>query len=160
MENLKITMEHFNTSKLRVSIDQLSTAEQLVGFGFRCWLAGYQNNDISCWGAGWNKFSSQLGPATAKSVITDLSLWVQTVKSYAKRQIDCAPIDCKAFCQDECVAISLIAASQHKACPALQACAFALIGTDEVQEVVDTSDSFAHTLKQADIMLERTVVIN
>lgn len=153
-------MQNFDISKLRVHAHKLSPAEQLVGFGFRCWLTGYQTNDISCWGKGWDKYSTELGAAKAKPVVTELAYWVQTVKRCSQRTIDCAPIDCKAFCQDECTAISLIAASQHQSCPALQACACALLGTDDVEDILNAADSFAHALHYADVKLEGTVVTN
>lgn len=156
-------MKHFDTQDLRLRYDELSHAEYLVGFGFRCWFSGYQNNDISCWGAGWRRFSEDLGVAKAKPVITDLAFWVQNVKNAAHRTIDCAPIDCKAFCQDECMAISLIAASQHQACPALQACARALLGTDDSQDIDDVlhaTEQFAYTLEYADIHLTKTHLVN
>ncbi|MEM7619832.1 MAG: hypothetical protein AAF228_05125 [Pseudomonadota bacterium] len=153
-------MQDFDARKLRVHYDQLSSAEYLIGFGFRCWLAGYQNNDISYWGKGWSRFSDELGSAKAKPIVTDLSFWVQQIKCCARRKIDCAPIDCKAFCQDECTAVSLIAASQHKACPALQACANALLGTDETEDVLNAAERFASTLRRADIYLDGTALLH
>ncbi len=86
-----------NPRNLRVRINELNSAEQLVGFGFRCWLAGYQNGDISCWGTGWDHYSKTLGVAKAKPIVNELAFWVQTVCSCSKRKIDCAPIDCQCF---------------------------------------------------------------
>ena len=146
--------------KLRVRIKDLQPAEQLVGFGFRCWLAGYQNGDITCWGAGWNRFAKQLGNAKAKPVVDDLAYWVQTICKCANRKMDCAPLDCVGFYQDECTAISLIAASQHNTCPALQACASTLLGADDIDEVLESSESFAYTLEQADVRLAGVLETN
>ena len=56
-------------------------------------------------------------------------------------------IDCARFCRDECVAISMIAACQHHACPAMRACAFALLGCSMIDEVVDVAESFAETMR-------------
>ena len=154
-------MNYVDPRNLRVRMDALGSAEQLVGFGFRCWLAGYQNNDISCWSAGWDRFSNELGVTQAKPIVNELAFWVQKVSECSNRKINCAPIDCKAFCQDECTAISLVAASQHKTCPALQACACALLGTDEnIECVLDTTESFSYTLKMANVRLKDSINVN
>ena len=43
----------------------------------------------------------------------------------------------------------MVAASQHSACPAMRACAFALLGCSDVDVVVDTAASFAAVLEDA-----------
>ncbi len=40
----------------------------------------------------------------------------------------------------------MIAACQHHACPAMRACAFALLGCSMIDEVVEGAESFARTL--------------
>ena len=59
-----------------MNFDPVKRPERLVGVGFRCWLAGYQTDDINCWETGWNLFASELGPASAKTAVTELSCWV------------------------------------------------------------------------------------
>ena len=61
--------------------------------------------------------------------------------------------DCDGFCRDECVAIAMIAACQHNACPAMRACAFALLGCSMIDEVVQGAESFAETMRGADQVL-------
>ncbi len=129
------------------------TPEQLVGLGFRYWMAGYQKNDIGFWKTSWDFYTKQLGALGAKSVVTELAYWVQTVNSSTARDIEIAP-DCSQFCRDECMAISLIAACQQKhACPALQACAQALIGDCELDCVIEASEGFAYELANHDLVL-------
>ena len=55
-------------------------AERLVGVGFRCWLAGYETGDISCWESGWNAYSVALGPLHAKRAVTELACWVRATE--------------------------------------------------------------------------------
>ena len=40
-----------------------SSAEWLVGVGFRCWLADYDTGDIACWENGWNEYAKALAPS-------------------------------------------------------------------------------------------------
>jgi hypothetical protein len=42
---------------------------------------------------------------------------VRTIKNKARREIEVFPMGCKGFCRDECIAISMVAACQHDACP-------------------------------------------
>jgi hypothetical protein len=61
--------------------DPAKRAERLVGIGFRCWLSGYQTDDINCWETGWNLFARELGTDCAKAAVTELSCWVRAVHS-------------------------------------------------------------------------------
>jgi hypothetical protein len=130
-------------------------AEWLVGVGFRCWLAGYDTGDISCWEHGWNEYSRILGAERAKRAVTELACWVRAVRSSAARKIEYYPFACTAFCADECMAISLIAASQHHRCPAMRACALALTGSDLVEPVISAANAFADVLEEADQRLSQ-----
>jgi hypothetical protein len=135
-----------------------SGAEWLVGVEFRCWLAGYDTGDIACWENGWNEYNRILGPSRAKRAVTELACWVRAVRSSASRKIEYYPFGCAGFCADECMAISLIAASQHHRCPAMRACALALTGSDLVEPVVDAANAFADVLQEADQLLSQDAV--
>ena len=142
----------------RVSLAPRSGAEWLVGTGFRCWLAGYDTGDISCWENGWNAYARALGTERAKRAVTELACWVRAVRATASRKIEYSPVGCPGFCADECMAISLIAASQHHRCPAMRACALALTGSDLVDPVLDAANVFADVLQEADQRLSPEAV--
>ena len=125
-------------------------AERLVGIGFRCWLAGYETGDIACWERGWNAYSVALGPSHAKRAVTELACWVRALRASASRKIEYSPVGCPGFCADECMAIALIAASQHHRCPAMRACALALTGSELVDPVIDAANAFADALQDAE----------
>ena len=120
--------------------------EYLVGFGFRCWLTGYETGDLGHWELAWRRFSTVLGAGNAKPALAGLSHWVRSVRVSAQRPIAVGPATAAGFCRDECMAISLIAACQSGACPAARACAFALLGTSFVDTTMDTAGSFAMTM--------------
>ena len=80
------------------------------------------------------------------------------VRVHSIRDIELLPPKCPSFCRDECLAVSLIAASQHDACPALQACAYALMGANEIEPVLKTARDFARTLESANIILGQDLV--
>ncbi len=131
----------------------LSAPERLVGVGFRCWLAGFQTSDIGCWEVAWHEFSRAVGPRAAKPLMTELACWVRAVQDSAERRIEVYPAQCREFCRDECLAISMVAACQHSACPAFRACAVALLGSNEIEEAIEGAEEFALRLKQADQLL-------
>jgi hypothetical protein len=142
----------------RAFIPARSGAEWLVGVGFRCWLAGYDTGDIACWENGWNEYNRILGPARAKRAVTELACWVRAVRSSASRKIEYYPFGSSGYSPDECMAISLIAASQNHRCPAMQACALALTGSDLVEPVIDATNAFADALQEADQCLSQEAV--
>ncbi|MEM9358836.1 MAG: hypothetical protein AAGB04_21860 [Pseudomonadota bacterium] len=142
------------------TMGQLLTPEQLVGVGFRGWMAGYEYSDISCWEQVWNQYASVLGPKAAKATITELGSWVREVRQASCRPINTFPPGCAGFCRDECIAISVIAALQHDHCPALRACAFALIGTSDIDPMLDQASEFASKLKETKQILSTSVICN
>jgi hypothetical protein len=128
-------------------------AQRLVGLGFRYWLTGMRMGDISCWERTWCAYANALGPAAARSAVTDLSCWVRAISHHAQRPLETSPVDCADFCRDECTAIAMIAACQHNACPAMRACAFSLLGCSLIDEVVQGADRFAATMREVDQVL-------
>ncbi|MEO1608951.1 MAG: hypothetical protein AAFR90_06305, partial [Pseudomonadota bacterium] len=125
------------------------TPEHLVGIGFRGWLAGYEYHDIACWELVWNTYATALGPKKAKHAVTDLSAWVRTVRQTAHRPIKTLPAGCCCFCEDERTAISIIAACQHNPCPALLVCARTLLGSSDVDAMLEEAFDFAELLAEA-----------
>ena len=90
--------------------------------------------------------------------MTELACWVRAVRASASRKIEYYPFGCAGFCPDECMAISLIAASQHHRCPAMRACALALTGSSLVEPVIDAANAFADALEEADQRLSPEAV--
>jgi hypothetical protein len=135
---------------------RLAAPERLVGLGFRYWLKGFRTGDISCWDRAWCAYSDALGPNAAKGVVTDLACWVRAINRHARRDLETAAVDCERFCRDECIAIEMISACQHEACPAMRACAFALLGCSMIDEVVQGAENFAATMRGADQVLPRS----
>ena len=131
----------------------VAVPERLVGLGFRYWLTGFRTGDISCWERAWCAYSSTLGASLAKTAVTDLSCWVRAINRHARRDLVTGAVDCDRFCRDECIAIEMISACQHNACPAMRACAFALLGCSMIDEVVQGAESFAATMRGADQVL-------
>jgi hypothetical protein len=127
------------------------TPERLVGVGFRCWLAGYRSGNVACWQIAWQAYAEALGSSPAKDVTCGLARWVRTISACASRPIETWPPGCRGFCRDEQIAIAMVAASQHRCCPALQMCAATLIGCDEqTDEVIAAAGEFAWSLLAAD----------
>ena len=154
----KIDRQVLGRAGQRAYVPPRSGAEWLVGVGFRCWLAGYDTGDIACWENGWNEYARALGTERAKRAVTELACWVRAVRATASRKIEYYPFGCAGFCADECMAISLIAASQHHRCPAMRACALALTGSDLVEPVIDAANAFADVLQEADQRLSSEAV--
>lgn len=127
--------------------------ERLVGMGFRCWLRGLATGDISCWENAFSAFCQQMSPHQAKSQLIALSQFVRAVNEATERSIEVREPGACGFCRDECLAISIIAACQHGSRPALQASATALVGCDDIGDTIAGAQTFAHSMKTADLLL-------
>lgn len=134
--------------------------EAIVGLGFRGWIAGYQNSDVSCWQEVWRLYTKLLGTNHAEAAIGSLSSWARSVAVAAKNPISVRPLDTIGFCRDECLAISMIAACQHNTCPAMRACAFALIDSSMVDEVLHHASTYALTLRSIEHIISPTWIVN
>lgn len=132
---------------------ELEGAAQLVGVGFRCWVAGYQTGDIDCWETAWNTYAVALGPKCAKRAVGELSSWVRTIRGHATRKIEVYPAGCRRFCRDECMAAAMVAACQASVCPALRACTYALLEQNNLEAVLDSTEDFAGLLRDMDLVL-------
>lgn len=135
------------------SFSRYREPERLVGLGFRAWLAGYQTGDISCWEEAWSLYSETLGPEQARPAVEDLACWVRAIRKASCRAIEVYPEQCRGFCRDECMAIAMVAASQHGACPALRACAFALLENSAIDDVVEGAECLGARLKSCNKIL-------
>ena len=127
--------------------------EELVGLGFRFWMAGYQNNDFEFWKKTWDHFNQTIGTSAARTTVSELASWAQTVQSSAHRDIEVSLTEQEQFGRDERMAITMVAAGQHNACPALQACASALLGAAALDNVVEASTDFGHQLLEKKLLL-------
>jgi len=120
--------------------------ERIVGLGFRYWMLGLNTGDITAWEKAWGLYSGLFGAASAKVAVGQLSRWVSALGTATCRDIEVFPERCRSFCRDECIAVAMIAACQHHTCPAMRACAFALLECAMIEEVVDKAQVFADTL--------------
>ncbi len=87
-----------------------------------------------------------------------LAAFVRAVKGSAERDIEFYPAACRGFCRDECLAISIIAASQHDARAELCACAAALTGCDDIGDTIHCAQAFAFELKDVKQMLSASSI--
>ncbi len=148
-------VQDFSNEPLRPDATEL-----LVGYGFRGWVSGYQSGDVACWERVWRLYSNILGPTSARAVVGSLASWVRSVNSAARRDVEVSPLEACQFCRDECLAISMIAASQHQTCPAMRACAFALIDNALLDEVLHHADSYALLLRSQDRVVSPNWIVN
>ncbi len=143
----------------RLPLRELTGPERLTGLGFRCWLAGQQDGQLTCWEDAWNLYARELGPEAARGAIRDLSSWVSAVSGHARRPIRICPAGCERFAYDECLAVSMIAAAQHD-CPAIKACAYALLGAQPFDEVIASASRFAACLRENRMVLSPGPLVN
>jgi hypothetical protein len=133
--------------------------ERLVGLGFRYWVLGRQTGNVACWERAWDLYSGMFGVAGGRVAMTHLSSWVGVLGATACRTIEVADGRCPNFCRDECIAIAMIAACQHRTCPALRACAFALVETSHINGVVGEAQDFADSLASLDTILSPASIL-
>lgn len=160
MRKSNLSMLRPSERSIDIAFPGSRSAERLIGLGFRYWVAGYKSGDIDRWEDAWRIYSEALGPNAARTAVSELSAWVRAVSAAARREIEVCSGDRDGFCRDESLALSMIAACQHNTCPAMRACAFALIESSLIDEVVHHAESFAVTMRGLDQVLPPGLIVN
>jgi len=131
-----------------------------VGTGFRYWLTGLRTGELVHWERAFALAEDTIGLDAARGVCRDFSQWVRLLSERSRRDLHVLSPTSICFCRDECLAMALIAAHQHKACPALQACAMTLLDCKPDRELEALSVSLADGLSAADRVLSPSAIEN
>lgn len=128
--------------------------EDLVGLGFRCSMSclrpGLDANSSGCRLLAATIAAHGLPP----SLRSHFTVWALAIDSTTERPITLNHLENPAFTPDERLAIALVAACQHPRCPALTACASALLGSSDLGQVLSATQNIAHTLSAAGTILQ------
>jgi hypothetical protein len=133
---------------------------QMVGRSFRCGMLARREASGLSWSYAWQELAGVAGPASADDLVTALGHFVESVDRAAIRRIEVLPKGCPGLCRDECLAVSIVAAAQYGACPALKACVYALIQCGNVDGCIAAAGNFSTALQEAGQSLPPDVVCN
>jgi hypothetical protein len=134
--------------------------ETCVGRSFRCGMHALRSGDQANWARAWQELAQACRSTEADKLLVRLAVFVETVEAASSRRIDVLPTGCPGLCRDECLAVSILAASQHGACPALRACAFALLEVSHMDRPLQAATAFADELRCAGFVLSAQSVCN
>ncbi len=133
---------------------------QMVGRSFRCGMLARREASGLSWSYAWQEIAGVAGASQADDLVMALEKFVESVDRAAARHIEVLPKGCPGLCRDECLAVSVIAASQLGACPALKSCVYALIDCGNVETCIQTATSFSAALRHAGQTLPRDAICN
>lgn len=132
----------------------------ILGFGFRGWLTGLRDCDISAWQAVWSRYAGVMGTVQARAALTELECWTRCVHRSSCRRIELECLTCPNLSRDERLAVSVVAAAQHGTCPAMRACAFSLMETSDIDPMIERAVRVADVLIATDHVLAPWTVAN
>ena len=135
-------------------------AVQMVGRSFRCGFIARRETSGLSWSFAWQEIAGVAGPHQADRLVPALSRFVESIDRAAARRIEVLPKGCPGLCRDECLAVSIVAASQLGACPALKACVFALVECGNVEGCINSARDFSAALSEAGQTLPADAVCN
>jgi hypothetical protein len=134
--------------------------ETTVGRSFRCGVHAVRTKDQANWARAWQELADASGASEADGLVARLAAFVEALEQTSARRIAVLPAGCPGLCRDECLAVSLVAAAQTGACPALRACAFALLETSCLERPLLAASEFADGLACAGVRLSEQSVAN
>lgn len=119
-------------------------AERLVVSGYRNMMAAYELGDGTCWEEIWRSFTHELGSQDARRTVGEIQYWVRTLRANSARPLAFFPNRSLQLCEDECIALSLVAAAQKRDSDAGCLAATLLIGNGESHRVGDVWQASSH----------------
>ena len=119
-------------------------AERLVISGYRNMMAAYELGDGDCWEEIWRSFTHELGSRAARRTVGEVQYWARTLRASSERPLAFYPNRSLHLCEDECMALSLVAAAQSGDSDAGCCAAGMLLGTEEGSRVNDVWQASSH----------------
>lgn len=86
--------------------------ERLVLLGYRNMMSAYEFGDTASWEEIWRSFILDLGVPAARRTAGEVQYWMRAIRANAGRALGFYPHRCFRLCDDECIAVSLVAAAQ------------------------------------------------
>ena len=84
-----------------------------LGHSFRCGVLASTSSQDMYWSYAWQKLAKlSKNDKTADHLLSKLSLFIENVLTSSTRRLDILPNGCPGLCRDECLAVSMIVASQ------------------------------------------------
>ncbi len=119
-------------------------AERLVISGYRNMMAALELGDGACWEEIWRSFTHELGAQEARRTVGEVQYWVRTLRANSQRSLAFFPHRSLHLCEDECIALSLVAAAQAGDAETGCHAAGLLTGTGEVPRLRDVWQASTH----------------
>jgi hypothetical protein len=131
------------------------TPEKLVIEGYRRWMGGYDTGHVECWEQAWDLYSEELGSTAAGPVLLAMADWVRNLRRSTARPMAFFPYNSCHLCRDECLAIAMVAASQHHDSDIAGRAAMALTSAEGLGDCHGACARFAAALDQSGNRLMR-----
>jgi hypothetical protein len=121
--------------------------------GFRYWLAVYRTGDLTNWEEAWNLYASSLGSQSARAVVEPLARFVRTIRDWSLCPLACFPGGCRHICRQECMALAMVSAGQHRDLDCLAAAMRYLLDPDGHEEAMLPAIALAEAMKESELLL-------
>lgn len=126
----------------------------LIGLGLRNCMARQRGSNARALRSVEHLYVGMMGLVQAQCVLCEIDAWSTCLGRHAARKIELACLDCPHLSRDEHIAVAMVAAAQYEACPAMQMCAQALLGSDDTAAVLKSTRRVADVLMQVDLILQ------
>jgi hypothetical protein len=126
---------------------------RLAVTAFRCALVAFALGDTQCWETGWRALREALPPGDVGPLFGQFYGFARALLMVACRPISYWPVPCRELCDDETLALAMIAAAQRRDHAATLEAASALLGTDELGDALMAAQALAAALSKQGIFV-------
>ena len=120
--------------------------ERLVVEAFRRWTLGGESGSIGNFERTADFFVDEVGPIEGRCLFVEFVRWLDTVGAFMERPALSSPFECPMLCQDECMAVAMIAAAQSGDRDGVDAATRRLVAPEGIEPAAAAAEGFAGAL--------------
>jgi hypothetical protein len=120
--------------------------ERLVVEAFRRWNRGGESGSFPNFQRTADFFVDELGPVEGRRLFSLFVRWLDTVGDFMERPPLSSPFECPRLCQDECMAVAMIAAAQSGDRDGIDAATRRLVAPEGIEPAAAAAEGFAEAL--------------
>lgn len=141
------------TQRQSIGAHRDAPAENLLFTEYRCWMAGFETRDVSCWEIAWGALAATLPLRAARLLFGDFHCFARSIREHATREVGWRPAACRCLCRDECIVLALVEASQRDRARGERIFASSLLGHARAEPLIEASRSLARSLAEHGLVL-------
>ncbi len=128
-------------------------AEELIVTVYRCAMAGFSSGEIDAWDIGWRTLGAAVPDAEAGPLFGHFHGFARALLAVSQRPLAWRPAACAGLCDDEALAMTMIATAQRADIAGTLSAAARLLGVDGLGDALQAAQSLGSALARHGLVI-------